>query len=171
MLRYFIIFLCLLAVILLVAFFLLPTYKKIESFQFEIDQKMAEIRYEEEKISHFNNLLEKLNQYQPELQKVNFALPPDPSLPALFNFFQKKASENNLTLEEISAFSITPFKEKVRQINFELKISGSYPAFKEFLLALEKSARIIEIEGVSFSILSREEAFPVFQLGIKTYSY
>jgi Tfp pilus assembly protein PilO len=153
--------------------FLLPTYKEIKSFRFEIEKKEAEIKYQEEKISHLNNLIEKLNQYQPELQKIQAALPPDPSLPSLFYLLQKKASDSGLTLEEISAFSISPFKEKerIKQINFEIKASGSYQAFKDFLLALEKSARLIEIEELSFSAPIKKETPISYQLKIKTYSY
>lgn len=171
--RLLIISLCLLTTFLLVVFFLLPIYKEIKSFQFEIEQKKAEIQYQGEKISHLNNLIEKLSQYQPELQKVNLALPSDPSLPSLFNFLQEKAFESGLILEDISAFSITPLKERerVKQINFELKASGSYPAFKNFLSALEKSARITEIEEFSFSAPTKKEASISYQLKIKTYSY
>lgn len=169
--RLLIIFFSLLITLTLVFLLILPISKEIKSFQFEIEQKKAEIQYQEEKISHLNNLLEKLNQYQPELQKINLALPADPSLPSLFNFIQKKALENGLILEDISAFSINPLKERIKQINFQLKFTGFYPGFKNFLSDLEKSARITEIEELSFSVPIKKEDPTSYQLKIKTYSY
>lgn len=171
--RYLIISLSFLVTITLVFLFLLPTYKEIKSFQFEINQKRMEIKNQEEKISHLNNLLEKLSQYQLELQKINLALPPNPSLPSLFKFLQEKALENSLILEDISTFLITPLeeKERIKQISFEIKLSGSYFAFKNFLSSLEKSARITEIEELSFSAPIKKETPTYYQLKIKTYSY
>lgn len=172
-----IIFLCLLITILIAVFLLLPIYKEIKSHQFEIEQKESEIQYQEEKITHLNNLLQKLSEFQPELQKINLALPQDPSLPSLFNFLQEKASGKGLILQDISPFLITPFKGEettlsgINQIFFEFKVSGSYQAFKDFLSALEKSARIIEIEKISFSILTEKETTPSYELTIKTHSY
>jgi len=158
-------------------FLLFPRYKEIKFHQFEIEQKKAEIQYQEEKITHLNDLSQKLGEFQPELQKINLALSHDPSLPSLFNFLQKKASESGLILQDLSPFLITPLIETettlsgINQIFLEFRVSGSYQSFKNFLSAFEKSARIIEIEKASFSAPTKEKALPVYELKIKTYSY
>jgi len=161
--------------------FLWPRYQELNNLWAQIKNKELEIQYQNEYYQELNSLSQKLEERQEGLAKIDSALPSKPRLPSLLKFFQKTASENGLILTSAGEFSIKSLPEaNLKEIQNSLNLSGSYPALKNFLRALEKSARLIEVDSISFSA-SRLPATPGvpeariseifnFQLKIKTYS-
>ncbi len=156
-----------------------PKYQNLNLLQSKIKEKEAELQSEKEYFSNLDDISEELKKYEESLSKINSALAAEPGLPALFNFLQTAASQNGLILKKIVPTLPSPLKEElvkegwspeIRETGINLTVVGSYPSFKNFLSTLEKTARMIELESISFSTL--EEAGPVdFNLRIKVYSY
>lgn len=175
--------LCFLFIILIGFFLIWPEYQKFSTLQLEIKAKETELGNIEEYFSKLNQLSQELKDYEGQITKLSSSLLPDSSLTAitLINFVQKASSQNGLILVKIEPFTITPPKPlttssgasqsqtKVKEIYFDFEVSGSYSALKNFLNTLEKSAKIIEVENISFSL--KEKEIPTFKLEIKTYSY
>jgi len=172
--------------ILLIGFFLIwPKYQDLGDLKLEIEGKETELQYLEEYFSKLNQLSQELKKYEVQLSKIDFALPSDSSLAllSLINFLQKASSQNGLVFKEFSSFSIilpkpptgTPGPvepeppSNIKEIRLNFEVAGSYSALKNFLNTLEKSAKLIEIENISFSF-GEEEIFS-FSLRIKTHSY
>ncbi|MDI6591445.1 MAG: type 4a pilus biogenesis protein PilO [Patescibacteria group bacterium] len=157
--------------LILVVVLILPQYQNLKSVQEEINQKRAEIKYSQEHFLKLNELSGELGKYSTQLSKIDSALPLSPSLPSLFGFLQKTSSESGLILKrfgEVTSESL-PEREKIKEHSLPLALSGSYSSFKSFLSSLEKTARLIEIESLSFSSL---EGPPFnFNLKIKFHSY
>ena len=182
--RLIIIFLCLLFIILVGFFLIWPEYQKFSTLQQEIKAKETELGYIEEYFFKLNQLSKEIENYQSQLAKLSSSLLSDSSLTtiSLINFIQSASSQNGLILKKIESFTIASPKPatpspgvsqpttKVKEISFGFETSGSYFALKNFLNTLEKSAKIIEVENVSFSFAEKEE-IPTFELKIKTYSY
>jgi hypothetical protein len=87
---------------------------------------------------------------------------------------QKISAQNKLSLKKIGTISTAPitleghqFKEA--KINFTLE--GNYQDFKNFLSLLENSARLIEVENVTFAFPEKEKLPFEFFLTIKVKSY
>jgi len=152
--------------------FLRPKYQDLKSLQKKVEEKRVELQSKEEYFLNLSNIAEELKKYQDQLFKIDSALPPDPSIPALTNFLQKKISQSGLVLNEVSLVSITPFEDLpgIQKIHLDLRVLGSYSSFKNFLLTLEKSARLIEVENIAFSSPEDKDPFS-FDLRIKVYSY
>jgi len=152
--------------------FLWPKYQDLKSFQRKVEEKRAELQSKEEYFLNLSNIAEELKKYENQLLKIDSALPPDPSISALADFLQKKISQSGLVLNEVKLVSITPSEDLpgIQKIHLDLQILGSYPSFKNFLLILEKSARLIELENIAFSSPEKEGPF-TFDLRIKVYSY
>jgi len=156
-----------------------PKYQNLNLIQLKIKEKEAELQSEKEYFSNLSEISEKLKEYEESLSKINSALAAEPRLPALFNFLQIAASQNGLVLKKIAPTLPGPLKEElveeglspeIREVGINLAVAGSYSSFKNFLSTLEKTARMIELESISFSTL--EEAGPIdFNLRIKVYSY
>ena len=156
-----------------------PKYQNLNLLQLKIKEKEAALQSEKEYFSSISEISEKLKQYEESLSKINSALAAEPGLPALFNFLQTAASQNGLVLKKIAPTMPSPLKEElvkegwsleIRETGINLTVTGSYPSFKNFLSTVEKTARMIEIESISFS--APEEAGPIdFNLRIKVYSY
>ncbi len=187
MIKFLNIFICGVVILILGIFFLYPKYQNLQLLRTEASQKEFELQYKEEYFTRLKDIGKELEQYQEGLSKIDSALPDALSLPALFDFFQKTTSENGLLLENINFSSVSKssssrkaqevFQESlsgVQGICFSLDLSGSYSAFQNFLLALEKSARLWEPESFSFSLkLDEEQETPnfSFNLHLKTHSY
>jgi len=149
-----------------------PKYQDLKQLSKKIGEKQAELQSKKEYFSNLKETSEELKNYEVQLSKIDSALPPDPGLPALFDFIQKASSQSGLVLKEISPSStkLSQNFEGLQETESSLSVSGSYSSFKNFLLVLEKTARLIEIESISFS--SSEKETPInFNLRIKVYSY
>jgi len=168
--------------LILALFLLLPQYQRLRNLQIEIKVKKTEIENQENYLKHLNDLSEKLKKYQPEISKIDSTLPPRPDLPSLLHFLQKASSQNGLVFKDLGTFSIILPKKlegpvgempkaspEFKEISLDFGVSGSYSALKNFLSTLEKSARLILVESLSFSV--EKEETPSFKLKIKTFSY
>lgn len=172
MFRQTIILISLLAVFLTGFLFAWPQYQNLREVRLKIQEKKAELQYKEEHFSNLRKISEEVKNYEPELLKINSALPQTPSLPSLFNFLSKTAVQNGLVFKNIGSFVVAPSKEKagIKEVSLDIAVAGSYPAFKNFLSALEKTARFIEVENIGFSSPQEKELFS-FNLRIKAHSY
>jgi len=156
-----------------------PEYQNLNSLQLKVKEKEAALQSKKEYFSNLGEISEELKKYEESLSKINSALAAEPGLPALFNFLQTAASQNGLVLKKITPTLPSSLREElvkegwsleIRETGINLTVTGSYPSFKDFLSNLEKTARMIEIENISFS--TGEEAGPIdFNLRIKVYSY
>jgi len=160
--------------VLIAVFLLWPKYLKLANTQARIQSKEVELNYKEDYYKELSSISEKLEtEYSEKLKKIDSALPAGSSIPSLYNFLQKTASENGLVLKNVGSFAVSPSTTitGLKEISLSsLGFSGSYPSFKNFLVALEKNSRIIEVENISFSTPKEGEIFD-FNLTIKTYSY
>ena len=117
---------------------------------------------------------DRLGGYQKQLNKITSALPDDAelNLPCLFRFIQRASAETGLILTEIGPFTISPLEQKpwIKKTQFDFQVKGSYASFKAFLVRLERSARIIKVENISFSSPKEGELF-TFDITISVHSY
>jgi Tfp pilus assembly protein PilO len=152
---------------------LLPKYQRFELSQTGIEKKDIELQYKEEKISQLRTISGELKENQESLSKILTALPTTPSVPSLFNFLQRTSSETGLVLESIDLSGIVPLEEssELKAIQIKLQVVGSYSAFKDFLSALENSARIFEVKSISFSAPREGGKSFSFSLSIIAHSY
>ncbi len=158
--------------------FVLPEYNKLEANKQNVAVKEKELRVLDNYIVNLQNLVAELNNYKVQLSKIDTALPSDPSLPALFNFFQKMSAKDGLVLKSMNIVS-KPAQDaekkegekQVQEIYINIQVAGSYSAFKNLLFSLEKSARLIEVENISFSLDEKGEEGSSFNLSVKTHSY
>jgi Tfp pilus assembly protein PilO len=169
--------------LLIMLFLIWPQYQELSSLGAEVEGKRIEFQYLEEYFSKLEQLSQKLKQYEVQLAMIDSALPSDSSLTllSLMDFLQEASSQNGLIFQQFGGSSMTSSKlagktvdlsqsetiSNIEEIQLGFKVSGSYSALKNFLNALEKSAKIIEVESIS---LEGEEPFS-FNLQITTHSY
>lgn len=170
--------------------FCFPKFQEMRSFQEQLKAKEIELEQKKAYFEEVNILSEKLKQYPDEIAVIDFALPDDFSLPFLFDFFEKIVSKNGLFLKNISQSSDIQSGQRasrspaqpellekssagksLKASKTNLSLSGSYSAFKNFLYALERNARFIEVEKVSFSFSQDKTSALNFNILVKTNSY
>jgi len=163
---------CFLLFLILGVGLILPKYQELKNIQTTIAEKEAELQYKQQYFSDLSDIKTELDEYEEELSKIDSALPSGPSLPSLFNFLQKTGSQSGVVLKGISPFTtISREESKTKKTEFSLEISGDYASFKSFISSLEKSARLMEIENISFSLPKESGSLFTFNIKIAVSSY
>ena len=180
--------------ILLVLFLFIPLFSSAKGAYLELRDKNKEI----EKLKNLSNEIEKMkanyDSIAEEAEKVLLTLPDEKDIPQLLVQFEKIAKNNGLLLESIEFGEIIKEKEsdfietvddykgisqskKILSVfptsSVLIKITGSYSAFKNYIKALEKNVRSMDIYSISFandnkSLLIDPSIFK-FDLGINVY--
>jgi len=104
-----------------------------------------------------------------EKERIEIALPPRAELPELLIQISSLASQNGLSLEQISFAANEKQLTGYVPINISVVVAGNYEALKTFLVAIEQNLRIIDVNGISFGT-PKEEGKPIsFSLRLTTY--
>jgi Tfp pilus assembly protein PilO len=150
-----------------------PKYQALVSKNAEAAAKTLDLQNRQSYYQEVAKTSEELKTYSEELVKIDSALPSEFSLPEAYDFFQKKASESGLVLKDESFNKSALVKDNPgqKEYHFNLELSGSYAAFKNFLATLEKSARMVEVEKIAFSSLEKSSSAFSFLVSVKFYSY
>ena len=179
---------CIIAGIGLIFLLVAPKYQQFQDIRSEIEKKDQDFKTRKEYFNRAFQASEELNKYSDQLAKINSNFSDGPSVPSLFDFFQKISSENGLLLQDINFVGQFPLlkaaKEKrsllrgikgsIYESTIEMNVFGSYDSFKSYLSVLEKSSRLMEVKTVNFtSPISVEDADKntLFSLEIRVYSY
>ena len=185
---------CFLVAILLGVFVISPKYREYNDTNLKIKIKNIDIDNQQKYFSQIRDTSEKLKNYEEELKKINYALPKEPSLPEVLEFLTQASSQNGMTFKKlISSAVVLPktatkasdsssasesekseISPRLKEISVEFEVSGDYSSLKNFIITLEKNARLIEIESISFSSRQTKttQGFsPTFAFKIKTYSF
>lgn len=151
-----------------------PKYQEFSDLRTQLVQKKTQLENQNKYIQQLEAMEEKLKEKQELADKVNSALPIGPDIPSLLEFLQKASTETGVSLESADWQELSSpqtEQERIKEYSLTLNLSGSYFAFKNFLFALERSARIIEVLQTNFSI-SGEPNEPIsFQIIMKVRSY
>ncbi len=105
----------------------------------------------EELTANLGRLIGQYNGRAGDLTSFSKAIPVGQNIPELLINLEALASENNLI------FSGVNFKPKdlkapnVKTLIIEIKVKGSYPAFQNYLKAMEKSLRLFDVTRISFN--------------------
>ena len=154
--------------------FSMPRFQDIERTREDIIKTEQKLQQRDIHFLRVKEYADKLKEYQKQLNKITSALPDDAelSLPCLFRFIQRASVETGLILTDIGSFTISPLEQKpeIKKTQFGFQVKGPYAAFKTFLIRLERSARIIKVEDVSFSSPDEGELF-TFNIIIRVHSY
>jgi hypothetical protein len=161
----------------LVYLFIIPQWSSVKTLRKEVNDKKQEIAKIEELLIKTQQLQEEYQAVEEEATKIFLALPEQADLPHLLVQFEALASSNGLLLEGIS-FSQTgqesqggsqggtrplgqseagagQTSKKISgfpSLAVNVSLSGSYPAFKTYLSALEKSVRSIDVQSIDFGL-------------------
>jgi len=159
---------------LLAGFYLtLPKYRQFRDLQTELSKKEAEYQSKAAYFSQVNYTLREIKKDPETLTKIDTALPEKFSLASLIYFLQKKTAENGLILKKatLTRASAAGTGSALKEASFSLELLGSYASLKNFLSALEKSSRLIEVGDISFSSREKFQQTYSFNMIIKVNSY
>lgn len=160
------------ALLALGSFFLIwPKYQEFGMLEQEILEKKSELESQDEYFKDLELLSVELEKRQEFLLKIDAAITEKRSLPELLNFLQKTASQSRTVIRALAPSFIGLDLEKgVNVTRLNIQLDGSYVGLKEFISNIEKSARLIEVNNITFSYPEDEELFS-FNINMTIYSY
>jgi len=182
--------------LILIFVFVFPLFSSAREIYSDLNQKRQEIEKLKELSSKIGKIEQDYDSISEAIEKVLLALPEEKDLPQLLVQFEKIAVNNGLLLESIEFGEISKKEESdfIRSIeDYEtlnqskkmlstfpnssvlLKVAGSYSAFKNYISALEKNVRSMDIYSIQFSNDSKmrslfsDSGIFEFDLGINVY--
>lgn len=178
-----IILISLISALVLVFIFLNPLWSSIKVLQNEINQKKLALTATEELLAKTQELDQEYQPLAEQAQKIPFALPEEKDIPHLLTQFDALAASNGLLLEsmsfvqveEESSYQVLDQSKKILlfpSLSLNVKVSGSYGAFKGYLTNLENSVRSMDVHSIRFAV--KKEGLAAlgifeFDLGITVY--
>lgn len=183
--------------LILIFVFVFPLFSSAREIYSDLNQKRQEIEKLKELSGKIGKIEQDYDSISEAVEKVLLALPEEKDLPQLLVQFEKIAVNNGLLLESIEFGEISKKEESdfIRSIeDYEtlnqskkmlstfpnssvlLKVVGSYSAFKNYISALEKNVRSMDIYSIQFSFsesgmrsLFSDSGIFEFDLGINVY--
>lgn len=148
-----------------------PKYQAFQRLSYELQEKEQELENREAYFADLAKVKAELSEFTEELAKVEAALPPDPQLPALYDFLQKTAALSGMSVRNISA-SVQDQKQALlmRTIPVTLELTGSWGAVKELVSRLHTASRMTQLQSLNISGGEDPGRFKV-TLQLHTYSY
>jgi len=163
-------------IILLVFFLVWPEYKTLGELQTSLGRKIAEYNAQTGYYGEIEKTYLELQSRKDDIEKINEALPAaelDPTFGKLIYYLQGVADDNGLVAKNIflsETNSTVAGAASIKNISFSMDLLGEYSSLEGFLIALEKSARIFEVESVSFGA-SSGTLLNNYNVKIVTHSY
>ncbi|MBU0546906.1 type 4a pilus biogenesis protein PilO [Patescibacteria group bacterium] len=168
--RFLIITICLLLTLVIGFFAIYPKYQEITLLRNQIYNKSEEFKFREEYLKELSKASAELKNYDEQLKIIDATLPSEASLPLLFDFFQKAGSQSGMILKNISATKGSS-PDNPKKVTISLEASGTYSSFKDFIVILENSARLINVNSVSFGKFNEEEQLIIFNFNLTASAF
>ncbi len=123
-----------------------PTYDEIADMRAALADRSAILVNRAATIAKINALSKQLADRAADLQRFSNVLPAKRSAAELVSALQALASQNGVVLNTLNmpggqSQTSAPYYNQIMDMN----VSGSYPAFRSFLSALNRNIRIIDI--------------------------
>lgn len=140
-----------------VAYFLLvPEVSKLGSNQRTLTSAKAQNQEFLRTSSDLQTFLGKYESLSNKVEITSSALPArNPDVPILIGSLEELAKLSGLTLISIGVDE-NPERDKIipqlslAELQIQLSVSGSYPAFKDYLLRLENHLRLVDVQELNF---------------------
>ena len=155
--------------LVLIFLFIFPKYQESRDLQMSLAEKNLAYEIQSGYYEKVSTVLKGVDSRQDILKKVDSALPSDPSFAPIVYFLQTESDKNGLTVKSITFSQVASetgqttsqanSKQALKSITFMVNLSGKYQGLKNLLFSLERSARLFEVNAVSFASLDTRSFF------------
>jgi Tfp pilus assembly protein PilO len=168
-----IILICLVVSIIAWAVFIVPKYFQWQEGQKKLASQQSYLDNQTQYFSKISEIENKLQQSADVIGKIDSAIPNGIDFSTLVTFFEKTGKETGVIIKSINMGNqtIKAGQERLKENSFFISIVGTYAAFKNFLYKLENSARLFEVDEITFSNAKTGTDFFNYSLKLRAYSY
>ena len=148
----------------------------------ELRESMARAEVKEQDLENLTSYIDALNEmsarissdYESDIEKMKDGIPDDHYIPSLFSELRRVSHSTGVRIERLGDFSQSEIEERagLNEIEVSFTVQGGYSNFKNFILELEKNARIINLEAINIESTGSEDSRSLeYRVTILTYSY
>jgi len=101
--------------------------------------------------ANLERLIKQYNKRAADFSSFSKAVPMGQNIPELLINLEALASENGLIFSSVNFRSKDLKAPGVKTLIMEIKVKGSYPAFQNYIKAMEKSLRLFDVTSISFN--------------------
>jgi len=158
--------------------FIDPTYSDVQGLQTEIAQFDEALEKSKELQAIRDELLSKYNTFSSsDIERLEKMLPDNVNNVRLILDIDGIAGTYGLSIRNISVSErgvngeevVGPDNRAYGSVELGFTVSGGYRDFANFIKDLEKSLRLVDISGISFSTIGSEVDFYDYTVGVRTY--
>lgn len=171
-------------------FYLGPEWKRFNDIRQEVSRWNSVGVELDELIQNRDLLIETINTIsKQDLDRINASLPEGPHSSDFLVLLENLSSAHGLILKRLDLASFTqpattgtessqpkpsgviiatPLADKTKEFPIHFNVNGSYKAFKDFLIDVERNLRLIDIQEISFSSTGKGDTIE-FVVKAKTY--
>ena len=149
---------------------LMPIYDNVMAQRDAIAERAGIIQNRADIIANIKTLTEQYAQRSTDIARFASIVPAVKSAPELISSLQALATQNGLQITTLALSGdvnqdTNPYQEQ----SIDLGLTGNYPAFKSFLIALERNIRLIDVISIDASPTSDNS--PIISFRIKGNAY
>lgn len=151
-----------------------PEWKMVNELKGEKVLQEGALEDIKDTIANINELSNKYDKSEEDIDKLAIAIPPTPQIPELLIQVEELVKKNGLILGNID-FSVEGAKgeglsqDEVGIIAINVSVEGTYAGLKNILNDIEKNIRLMDVVSVSFSKIDKETGFSSYSISLKTY--
>ncbi len=129
-----------------------PKWQKIGDAKAQFATKENEIIQRIEMIDKITDFLANFPKIESEAEKALLAVPLGQEIPEVILQIDAMALQNGLVVKNIGfSKKEDPKLAGLKALNISANLSGSYQAIKNFVLAIEQNARLMDIANLNFN--------------------
>jgi len=135
------------ASILIFFLLVLPAFDQTRSLRNSIKEREAVLTEAQEISNRIKELNQEIDRRKSEVEKLSQFLPRQKGTAEILANLESIVSASGMLLSELNLSEVSGLGE-IKKINGNLKLSGSFASFMNFLDLLEKNLRLIEISTI-----------------------
>lgn len=167
--------LLILGFIAIVVFFDIPAVQDVLNLRKAVIEQNKILQDKQEFLIKLEKLIKNYEDNKQYAEKISYVLPSGEEIPNLIIQLEALGVEGGMAIEQIEFSSVDEqvtagSLENYKTMTINLKTSGDYYSFKNFIAAVEKNMRLMDIEKINFIPLSSENSQLFnFEITLKTY--
>jgi Tfp pilus assembly protein PilO len=168
-----VILICLIGSVIAWAVFIVPKYFQYQEIQKKLLNQQSFLDNQTQYFSKIAEIENRLQQSAEAMNKIDSAIPNGTNFSTLVTFFENTGKETGVIIKTVTIGNQTlkSGQERLKENSLYLSLVGTYSAFKNFLYKLENSARLFEVDEISFANTQPGTDFFNYNLKVRTYSY
>jgi Tfp pilus assembly protein PilO len=174
-LKSFITFAMVLAILAVAYFGVYDQWNKLSESKAAFDTSKATNEKIKKTETQFNAFLEKFESSNSKAEVANRALPlGTPDIPNILDNFSRMVTDSGMRLVNINFSSVVRGEnasvspQSIDSIDVDLEIKGTYEAYQEYLISVQRSLRIIDVLSMNMTSVEGQSELN-FSVKLRTY--